>query len=466
KKLSVDDLIRLYESDGITPDFLKETQIISEIPSTFYERLSDLHQSEKTEKVVQLNLDKIPDTDLLYYKEDPHEFEAKVLKVINGKHIILDRTSFYPRGGGQEPDHGKIGNYDVIDVSKHGNIVIHETIGGAPQEGEIVKCKIDFVRRYGITRHHTSTHVLNASARNILGSWIWQHSAFKEQDYARLDITHHSNLTEEEIMKIEDLANLTIRKNIPILINEFERGDAEQKYGFRIYQGGVVPVKLVRIVNIEGLDVEACGGTHVNKTGELGLIKITKAERIQDGVVRLEFVAGEAALKYTQNQDKKISQIVKSLGSSKEKVLESFEHVVKDGEDAKKKVKHIIKRASESSAKTAIAQAKILGKVKLFITVEEELDDEYHIAVGEQAVNLDKFLIYCALIIKNGSIRIVAFSGADAVNTKKAGDLVKDVAKVLGGSGGGKDTFGQGGGKDMLKIKDALLAAEQSILGK
>ena len=466
KKLSVDDLIRLYESDGITPDFLKETQIISEIPSTFYERLSDLHQSEKTEKTVQLNLDRIPDTDLLYYKEEPHEFEARVLKVLDGKHVILDQTLFYPRGGGQEPDHGKIGNYDVVDVSKHGNIVIHETKGEAPREGEIVKCKIDSARRYGITRHHTSTHVLNASARNTLGSWIWQHSAFKEQDYARLDITHHSNLTEEEIVKIEDLANITIRKDIPILIKEFERGEAEQKYGFRIYQGGVVPVKLVRIVNIEGLDVEACGGTHVNKTGELGLIKITKAERIQDGVVRLEFVSGEAALKYTQNQDKKISQIVKSLGSSKEKVLESFEHVVKDGEDAKKKVKQIVKRTAESSAKAAITQAKILGKVKLFITVEEELDDEYHIAVGEQAVNLDKSLIYCALIIKNGSIRIVAFSGSDAVNTKKAGDLVKDVAKVLGGSGGGKDTFGQGGGKDILKIKDALLAAEQFILGK
>src|SRR3989475_12573420 len=118
-------------------------------------------------------------------------------------------------------------------------------------------------------------------------------------------------------MKIKDLTNRTIRKNISIIINEFERGQAEQKYGFRIYQGGVVPVKLVRIVNIEGFDVEACGGTHVRKTGELGLIKITKAERIQDGVIRLEFVAGDSALRYTRNQDKTISHIVKSLGSSK-----------------------------------------------------------------------------------------------------------------------------------------------------
>jgi alanyl-tRNA synthetase len=267
-------------------------------------------------------------------------------------------------------------------------------------------------------------------------------------------------------MKIEDLANVTIRKNIPILINEFERGDAEKKYGFRIYQGGVVPVKLVRIVNIEGFDVEACGGTHVMKTGELGLIKITKVERIQDGVIRLEFVAGEAALKYTQDQDRKIAYMVRSLGSSKEKLVESFEHVIKDRDDVKRKLKQIIKRTSEYAARDAISKAKNIGKVKLYCAVEEELDEEFHISVGEIATSLDKLLIYCILIVRNGTIRIVAFSGSEAVTTKKAGDLVRDVAKVLGGSGGGRDTFGQGGGKDLVRIQDALLVAEQSIIGK
>lgn len=466
KKLSVDDLIRLYESDGITPDFLKEYQIIPEIPSTFYERLSDLHQSEKAEKKEEFDLDGIPDTDLLYYKDDPHEFDAKILRIIKNKLVILDKTSFYARGGGQEPDHGKIAEFDVIDVSKHGNVILHEIKDGTPKEGMTVKCKIDSTRRYGITRNHSSTHVLNASARNTLGSWIWQHSAFKDADYARLDITHHSNLTEEELTKIEDLANVTIRNDIPILINQFERGEAEQEYGFRIYQGGVVPVKLVRIVNIEGFDVEACGGTHVRKTGEIGLIKITKAERIQDGVVRLEFVSGESALKYTQTQDRKISHIVKSLGSSKEKMLESFEHVVKDSDDTKRKLRHLIKRVTDTSAREAISQAKSLGKVKLYSTVEEELDEEFHISVGEIATKLDKSLIYCVLIVKNENIKIISFVGVDAATTKKAGDLVKEASKVLGGSGGGRDTFGQGGGKDLSKIKDALLSIEKSIVGE
>jgi alanyl-tRNA synthetase len=466
KKLSVDDLIRLYESDGITPDFLKESQIIPEIPSTFYERLTDLHQSEKAEKRHEMNLDGISDTKLLYYEDDPPEFEAKVIRVINNKFVILDKTSFYARGGGQEPDHGKISEFDVIDVTKHGNIVLHEMRDTTPKEGSIVNCKIESTRRLRITLNHTSTHVLNASSRKILGSWVWQHSAFKDEDYARLDITHHSNLTEEEIMKIEDLANIIIRKNIPILINQFERGEAEQEYGFRIYQGGVVPVKLVRIVNIEGFDVEACGGTHVKKTGELGLIKITKAERIQDGVVRLEFVSGEAALKYTQTQDRKIAHIVKSLGSSKEKMVESFEHAMKDSDDAKRKLKQLMKRTSESSAREVITQAKNIGKVKLYSKVEEELDEEFHISIGEIATKIEKSLIYCALIIKNKTIRIIAFCGSEAISTKKAGDLVKDVSKVLGGSGGGRDTFGQGGGKDLSKIRDALLTIEKSIIGE
>jgi alanyl-tRNA synthetase len=104
--------------------------------------------------------------------------------------------------------------------------------------------------------------------------------------------------------------------------------------------------------------------------------------------------------------------------------------------------------------------------VKLYSTIDEELDEEFHIVVGEQAIKIEPSMIYCALILKNDGIRIVAFSGSEAAGTKKAGDLVRDVSKVLGGSGGGNESFGQGGGKDATKLKDALLAAEQSILEK
>ena len=254
---------------------------------------------------------------------------------------MLDRTSFYARGGGQEPDHGTIGGFDVVDVSKHGNIVLHELKGSTIKEGDTVACVVDSKRRDGITKNHTSTHILNSSSRSVLGSWVWQHSAFKEDDHARLDITHHSALTDDEIVKIENLANSVVDKNMSVTIENFDRGAAEQKYGFKIYQGGIVPVKSVRIVSIEDFDIEACGGTHVKKTGEIKLVKITRTKRIQDGVVRIEFVSGDIAKEFTlkkqqnvesEQEEEKIKELQKEKRFERKqmdrekipKIIESF----------------------------------------------------------------------------------------------------------------------------------------------
>ena len=271
---TVDELITFYESDGITPEYLKEVDAISEVPSSFYSKLSDLHQSEKKKAITELPLEQLPETETLFYKDDPMEFEAKVIKVFD-EQVVLDKTSFYARGGGQEPDHGSIAGFEVVDVDKHADILVHKLKGGIPNEGDIVQCKVDVIRRSNITKNHTSTHIINTSARSVLGSWVWQHSAFKDDDHARLDITHHSSLNDEQVKQIEDAANKMIKDNYPVNIEYFDRGTAEQKYGFRIYQGGVVPVKSVRIVSIEDKDIEACGGTHVKKTGDIELIKIT-----------------------------------------------------------------------------------------------------------------------------------------------------------------------------------------------
>ncbi len=463
KSLGVDDMIRLYESDGITPDYLKEYQVISEIPDSFYSRLSELHQSEKKKDAEEFEMQGIPDTELLFYKDDPARFDAKVIKVLKNKFVVLDRTSFYARGGGQEPDHGKMNGVDVVDVTKHGGVVLHELNGIPPKEGTVVHCEVDESRRQRITKHHTSTHVVNSSARNVLGSWVWQHSAFKEKDYGRIDITHHSSLSDDEVHKIESFANGIIQKNFPVTIKEYERGEAEQTFGFRIYQGGVVPVKSVRIVKIEDFDVEACGGTHVKRTGELGLIKITKSERIQDGVVRLEFVSGEAAIEYVQKQHIDISTIIRALGSNREKLLKSFEHAMTDSDAAKKKHKQLIKRTNAIVAKHAIESAKNFGSVKFHHVIDEELDEEFHIAVGEETIKQDPSMIYCALVIKGSGIRIIVFAGEQASKIFKAGDLVREISAKLGGSGGGDARFGQGGGKDTAMLADALTHAELLI---
>ncbi|MDC0450478.1 alanine--tRNA ligase [Nitrosopumilus sp.] len=452
---SVNELITLYESDGITPEYLKEIDAISEIPSQFYSKLSDLHQSEKKKAITEIPLEELPETETLFYKDDPMEFEAKVIKVL-GDQVVLDRTSFYARGGGQEPDLGTISGFNVINVDKHANIIVHKLEGGVPKEGETVSCKVDETRRSNITKNHTSTHIINVSSRGVLGSWIWQHSAFKDDDHARLDITHHSSLTDEQVKQIEDAANQMVKENYPVNIDYYDRGTAEQEYGFKIYQGGVVPVKSVRIVSIEDKDIEACGGTHVKKTGDIELIKITKTKRIQDGVVRIEFVSGPTAFQYVKDQEEKLKkQAVDDIAKEK---LEKQREENKD--KAKEKIPVFIEKilAGES-----LDSEGINSKGKLCFTSSDNYDDYFHQNFGKKLVAKDETAAFCGIFEAGPTIRVMIFAGEKSgVN---AGDVAKELASILGGSGGGDTKFAQGGGKDTSKKDAAIQKAKSMILG-
>ena len=455
---SVEDLIRFYESDGITPEYLKEINAISEIPSLFYLKLSELHQSEKKKIMANLPLlDDLPKTDILFYKDDI-EFEAKVLKVFDDQMVVLDRTAFYARGGGQEPDHGSIAGFHVIDVDKHADIIVHKLKDGTPKEGEMVSCKVDAVRRANITKNHTSTHIINASSRSVLGSWVWQHSAFKEHDHARLDITHHSSLTNKQVQQIEDTANNMIKQNLPVNIEYFDRGTAEQKYGFRIYQGGVVPVKSVRIVSIGDKDIEACGGTHVKNTGDIKLIKITKTKRIQDGVVRLEFVSGPNAHQYVKKQKDSIEE--------QEKLDEQKEQIERDRESKKEIAREKMSGLLEqiTSGQLGIFDGIEVKKEMSCFTSNDQYTEFFHINFGKKLVSKEPKAAYCGIFESGSTIRIIAYCGIES--KKNAGMIAKEIAGILGGSGGGDGKFAQGGGKDTSKKDEAITKARAMILEK
>ena len=453
---TVDELITLYESDGVTPEYLKELNVIEEIPSSFYAKLTDLHQSEKRNIVEHIPIDNLPETQMLFYEDDPMEFDAKVLKVF-GDSIILDKTSFYARGGGQEPDHGTISGFNVIDVTKHANIIVHKLEGGIPKEGDIVSCKVDTVRRTNITKNHTSTHILNTSSRKVLGSWVWQHSAFKEDDHARLDITHHSSLTEEQVKQIEDTANNLVKENIPVTIEYFDRGEAEQKYGFRIYQGGIVPVKSVRIVSIQDKDVEACGGTHVKTTGEIKLIKITKTKRIQDGVIRLEFVSGNGAVEFIEKQKEEIEK-QKEIENKKQEIEKQREE---RKQKAREKIPILLEQISSNQTDEIINQEEIVIKGKRGITSSNQYDEFFHINFGKKLINDEPEAAYCGIFETGPIIRIIVYCGIKS--GMNAGEISRKLSSILGGSGGGDTKFAQGGGKDTSK-KDEVIAKAKSMI--
>jgi Ser-tRNA(Ala) deacylase AlaX len=181
-------------------------------------------------------------------------------------------------------------------VFKQGEVIFHKVADVKKfKVGQNVKGEVDQKRRKQLAQNHSAVHLVNGAARAVLGNHVWQAGSEVKTEKARLDITHHSAITPEELKKIEDLVNATIKKGLPIDKPIVERGKAEQEYGFRVYQGGAIPQKDLRIIKMGDFDIEACGGTHCNNTKEIGQVKILRAVKIQDGVVRLEFVAGEKA---------------------------------------------------------------------------------------------------------------------------------------------------------------------------
>ncbi len=303
KEISTKMLLNLYDSKGISPDMVKEAakkyNINIKIPDNFYTLIVEKHARKEpvhsAKKKSELDLKEIPETKLLYYNnyEKTHH-KAKVLKIIK-KMIILDRTVAYPTSGGQLHDVGKINNQKFSEIFKQGNYVIH-VLDEKPKfrKGDEVEVKLDEERRYQLSQHHTATHIVNAAARNILGNHVNQSGARKRLKYSHLDITHYERIPGSLLKEIEYAANRIVKKNIKINLCFMSRTEAEQKYGMTIYQGGAVPGKLIRIVEIPNIDVEACGGTHLNFTGETGDIKIIKSQKLQDDVVRLTFTAGKA----------------------------------------------------------------------------------------------------------------------------------------------------------------------------
>ncbi|MEM5815323.1 MAG: alanine--tRNA ligase-related protein [Candidatus Aenigmatarchaeota archaeon] len=335
REINNEELVKIYETYGISPE-----QIGKESTKEFYDLLHKKHALKKINigETKKYEIETIP----LYY-ENVFEFEAKVLKIEDGCKVILDRTAFFPRQGGQDCDSGYINEYKVVDVIKIGKTIIHvlESNDFSFKEGDIVKCIVDRERRMRISKNHVAVHIINASARKIIGNWVWQEGSEVKEDKARLDITHFESLNEEIVEKIENYANEIVEKNLPIKIEILPRIEAEKRYGFRIYQGGAIPEKNIRIVSIGDEDIEACSGTHnmLKSTKEVGYITITKTKRISDGVVRIEFCSDNTAYQYLKNKEKILEECCKILNVEEEQLVKAIEDLFKKWKKARKKFK-------------------------------------------------------------------------------------------------------------------------------
>jgi len=351
KKITTDTLVELYDSHGISPDYIKAEFSAHgkelSVPDNFYALVAERHknavQKTATKKAENIELPGLPATDGLYFGDYKKvDFSAKVLKIVDKErkhYVVLDKTAFYPTSGGQLSDTGTLKNSKVTEVFKQGNIIVHVVENPKFKAGDRVNGKVNFERRLQLAQHHTTAHIVNAAARIVLGNHVWQAGASKTLEHGRLDITHYKQLEDSELKEIEKKANEIVKDNIPIKKFFLQRNEAEKRYGFRLYQGGAVPGKEIRIVEIPGIDVEACGGTHLNSTGEAGRIKIVKSSKIQDGIIRLEFVSGKAAERASSSEAGIIKELTEALKCERdeipgrvEELFQKWKKIVKKGE--------------------------------------------------------------------------------------------------------------------------------------
>jgi alanyl-tRNA synthetase len=402
----------------------------------------------------------LPPTKLRVYEDRrKRTFRAKVLAFRQGA-LFLDQTYFYPEGGGQEADHGTIGGFEVHDVQKVGASVLHFVRGdAAPLVGKRVKCEIDAARREALTRNHSATHIVLGAARKVLGNHVWQAGAHKAQDLARLDITHFDALSEEELARIEDLANGRVLQDGWVRSKFMPRDLAERKFGFRLYQGGSVPGGELRVVEFPHWDVEACGGTHVSNAADVGLIKILRTTRIQDGVVRIEYAAGAAALAAIRAQERELQKAAEALGVTPTQVASAASRISEEWREQRRQLERVRSDLAGAAAKNLLEDAATVGDVKIVVRqIEGDMKDL--MALSKQICADPKAVAILGATSADGASLIV--SHGTQVDMDARGPM-SDAVHEIGGRGGGRPDFAQGAGPNVKGVSAALQVAMAGV---
>jgi alanyl-tRNA synthetase len=492
KKISVDlkrknqnvmpeeTLVELYDSHGLVPDIVKEIAEPMHLevnpPSNFYGMVAKRHLTRKksvteeeptTTSDLSEKVETIPETETMYYK-DPFqkEFQATVIAIIDDEFVVLNRTCFYPEGGGQPGDLGVLQTADgpirVTDTRKAGRVILHHIEGKPPVIGSTVHGTIDWNRRVSLMRHHTGTHLVLGAARRVLGQHAWQAGAQKGIQSSRIDISHYERLTEHQIREIERLATEVALQDIPVQSEWLPREKAERIYGYVLYQGGVVPGRDLRIIKIGDWDVEACGGTHCTKTGQIGTIKILHTERIQDGIERIEFAAGTQALRAFQEQETKLRGISNTIEAPLEKVEQYVRAMVDENKKLSGRLAEMTRDWADHEANRLLKTAKAVGRVKLCQSTYMRGTEDDVILVNNLIIERDPDAVTILLLVQD-SARIFVGAGRGAIqNGVNAGQIATKLASLLGGGGGGREYFGQGGGKK-ANIQAVTENAEQVL---
>jgi len=468
-RVPLEEVITLYDSHGIPPEMIKDVAAaegaVVEIPDNFYSLIAESHSEAQKEARGEDPLARyreraknLPPTKKLYYElPNEIEFEAMVLDYFDGM-AVLDQTLFYPEGGGQPSDTGTLVTSEsmvrVEEAVKLGEVILHRVTGGPLKRGDRVKGMVDEERRWSLMRHHTATHVLLHAAQQVLGVHVHQAGAQKGSDASRLDIRHYKHITPEELRRIEIEANRLVMADTPVYVHVEDRTKAEQKYGFGLYQGGVPPGREIRTVQV-GADVQACAGTHVRTTGEIGPIRILGVEHIQDGVERLVFAAGIAAVHAVQRMEALLQASADVVSVQPENLPATVARFFGEWKEQKKEIERLQKKVVDLEMRSL--DGEMVDGVRVVVRQVDAAQKEL-VALATTVADKGGVALFAS---GDGNVKVVAASGAPAVN---AADIVREACGILGGKGGGKPNLAQGAGPDVSRLEEALEHGRNRII--
>ena len=382
--------------------------------------------------------------------------------------VILDKTPFYAEMGGQVGDQGHLSNpqasFDVTECqSPFKGIIAHSGTlqSGLLKVGDTVTAAINKVRRQKIANNHTATHLLHWALHQVLGEHIKQAGSVVDPLRLRFDFSHHKALTTEEIYKIEDLINAKIRENIPVKAYELSYDQAQKQKEIKQFFGEKYGA-VVRVIDLD-YSKELCGGTHTQAVGNIGLFRIAKESSIAAGIRRIEAVTGEEAEQLSRQTELQINSLAASLKTQPAKLMERIEKLLEENKELANQLKSVKKGQLASLAASLIDKAELVNGIRLIATQQEITPEEMRTLADEIMTKLPSGILILAARGEDTCQILVRVSDDLVLKGTKAVDLIKALAPIIEGTGGGKANSAQAGGKAPHKVGEALKRARELL---
>ncbi len=423
----------------------------------------------------------VPATEFVGYEHESISDAKIVALVVEGEQaeammsgvegiLVLDKTPFYAEMGGQIADHGTItcgeAVFEVSDVQKNkGGKFMHtgRVTAGSFRMGDTVTASIDAERRRAIRRAHSATHLLDAALKKVLGEHVHQAGSLVEPDRLRFDFTHFESITPEQLAAVDAFVNDAVLDGIPVMTEVLPIEEAKKKGAVAVF--GEKYGDTVRVVEMGDVSMEFCGGTHLDNTAKVGLFRIKSEGSVASGVRRIEATVGKLTLETIQRNQEILFHTARMLKTTPGELEGRLENQISEMKELKAKLDKFKQEASLGEARSFLMSAKDVGGLKVLTSQRNGMDAAAMRQQGDFLRDKEPAVVGVLASVNEGKVTLLAVCGKDAVARGiKAGDIIKAIAPICGGKGGGKPDSAMGGGTEVNKVDNALAAVDDFVM--